>query len=304
MKIQKEKLLLNTAYTSFGLASFFFFFYLRFPFDILERRALDIVEAKSDCVVVVGQSGLAFPAKISGSDIKASCPNKWSGTGMKERLEFKITALDLSLSPLALLFKRQGEIDFQVGVGGGTLKGQLTIDQHEEGLVFALNAFDGKQLNLAELGVGAGTAGLLAFQGEGRWSAQDLLKSTARLSFILEKGVFKEIGGWAIPVGEVSFSKIDGRLFWKGNRIVMEQFSANGEMADLQSEIGNLLLRSPLESSLLTLSLRARPKGSLKEMASLFVQGFTGREPLKIRANGPLGTLQLSVNGRSVRLES
>lgn len=299
MKIQKGTLYQIIGYALFGLVNFFVFLYLTFPFDLLEKKALQTLEVESGCRIAVSQSRFALPVKVSVRGVKASCPRRLFVRGKPGEVTLKLKSADLTLSLLPFLINRRGEIDIEAALFGGGISGHLSIERKGEEAAYRLVA-EGKALNIAE--VDSGLSGQVTMKGEGTWMTKDFSKGIGQLSLTLDQGRFKEIGGWTIPVGEVSFSKIEGRLSMRNGRIIVEQFSAEGETADLQNGSGSLLLRSPMDRSIVNLSIRALPKGSIKEMASLFIQGYTGRDPLKIRINGPLQTPQISLNGRPFKL--
>lgn len=297
MKIQKEKLIRFLFYTAFGGLAFVFFLWLTFPFDLAEKQALRLLETETGCVVTVAQSTYALPLKVHARGLVAHCPKQRLGLRGGGDLEIQLKFLDLSFSPLPLLFKRRAEIDFLIGSPFGDIPGHLSLKEEAEQLAVALQTEEA-QLKLEEEGFSA----LITIQGKSTWRDQDVMKGSGKLTLAVEEGRFKSFGGFEMPIGEVTFSKIDGAVFWKDGRVVIEAFSAKGEMADLATESGVVLLRNPPENSLLTLSLRATPKGSLQEMAGLFVQGYNENEPLKIRINGPMRAPQVSVNGKAVRL--
>lgn len=195
--------------------------------------------------------------------------------------------------------KQAGEIGFNGKWGGGTLSGHLSVVQEEGLLSFFLKDLKGDALQVKELD--PGISGLLTITGEGSWKAQEVTKGAGHITFSLNKGKFQSLRGKSLPVGEVSFAKVEGKLNWNSGRLVAEQFSATGDMVDLKSDSGTLMLRKPLHRSVLALSLRATPKGSIKQMAAMFVQNYNEREPLKLRLNGPLNTPKISVNGRAIR---
>lgn len=302
MKIEKEKLFRITAYTSFALITFVFFLYATFPFDIVKKKVLKRVEAESGCKVTIDQSHLSMPIKILAQGIVASCPKRLFVSGWEGHLEIEVASLEVEVSPMALLLKQEAKIDFQAKLGGGVLSGQLDLHRNEGRMTFNLKSIEGKALNLAA--IGTGLVGLLSLEGEGSWIEQNLFQGSGRLHFNLDNGRFKRIGGWQIPVGEIAFSKIQGRLSWKEGLVLVEQLSAKSDRVDLEAERGSLRLRRPVDASLVTLSLRAMPKGNIKEMAKLFVQGYQGREALKVRLSGSLRRPQLTVNGRSISLGS
>ncbi len=298
MKTKKEKLLILIAYSLFGLIAFILFFLATFPFSALEEKGLQLLEAKIGCVVTMTASRVSFPVSITWEGIDARCPKKLIKKGAAGQAHLKVPALNLSLALWPLLLKQQGEIDFNARWGGGTLSGHLTVTQEEEEPSFVLKDLKGDALEVKE--IDPGISGRLTITGEGRWRAQEIIKGTGRLIFSLDEAKLRSLGGRQLPVGEISFAKIQGKLDWKEGRLVAEQFSATGAMVDLKSESGTLVLRKPLNRSLLALSLLATPKGSIKQMASMFVQDYNEREPLKLRLNGPLGQPKISVNGRPV----
>ncbi len=297
MKIQKEKLVRFLLYTAFALLAFVFFLWLTFPFDVMEKQVLRVLETETDCTLSVAQSEYGPPATFRARGLTGRCPRQrlglW-GTGM---VDIRLTSLDLRLAPLPLLFKQRAEIDFVLGLPFGKIPGHLRLEEAEEQVSVDLRT-ETAQLIVDEAGLFAH----ITIEGESTWKNLEYMKGSGKLRFGIEQGRFKSVGEFESPVGELTFSKIDGRVFWKEGRLVIEQFSATGDMADLQSESGVVLLRNPPENSLLTLSLRARPKGALREMAGLFVQDYNENEPLKLRINGPVRAPQVSMNGKALRL--
>lgn len=285
---QKKKWAILLGYIFFGLAMFFVFFYLTFPFHLLELKLISALEAESRCKIVVDQTGFYFPAKLSWKGIHGTCPQP-------ALAQWKVDLLVADLAPLPLLFSRRGEVDYQLRLDGGEVAGHVTAVEKNGVPSFTVDA-RGKGVDLAQFGL----SGLLSLEGEGSWTGREVFKGKGGVTFTLEAARFKEIGGWIVPIGEVSFSNVRGKLFWRNGTVGVERFSAEGAEVDLNSEGGNLILREPLAGSLITLTLRAMPKGSLQQVATVFVQGYSGREPLTLGLKGPLGQPQISLNGRPV----
>lgn len=298
MKIHKEKLIRFLLYSAFALLAFVFFLGLTFPFDLAEKQALRFLEAKTDCRLRVSQSEYGLPVTFRAHGVSGRCPRRHLGLRGAGEIEIQLKSLDLSLAPLPLLFRQAAEIDFLVGSPFGDIPGHLSLIEKAEQVSVVLRT-EATQLRIDEPGFSA----LITIEtGEGTWLNQDVIKGTGKLVFGIEKGRFKSFEGFELPIGEIAFSKIEGQVFWKDGRLVIEQFSARGDMADLQSESGVVLLRNPPENSLLTLSLRATPKGALQEMAGLFVQGYNANEPLKIGIKGTMRRPQVTMNGKALRL--
>ncbi len=297
MKIQKDKLMLLFFYLLFGLLSLAFFLVLTFPFDLMEKQVLRQLAAKTECVVTIKESHYRFPAKATWQGIQSICPKRVFGLQETGLLTLQFKSLTAGLALIPLLLKQEAQIRFELESKLGNVPGTLTLLEKDEQLTFFLKTNEAK-LKIEE----AGLSGGLSFESESEWTDQDILKGTGKVSFSIENGRFKEFNGTALPIGEVTFSSITGQFFWTEGRAVIEAFSAQGDMADIESENGILLLRMPPENSLLTLSLSAMPKGALKEMAGLFIQGYNGRDALKLRVNGPVRAPKLSLNGKTVTL--
>lgn len=290
IKNQKRKWAVGLGYAFFGLLMLLFFLYLTFPFGLLESRLIAAIESESGCTMAVGKRGIFFPLRLSWREIQVDCP-----AGPVP--QWKIQSLDAAVAPLPLLFNRRGEIDYRVGIAEGEIIGHATAVQTREGLSLSFKS-EGQKLNLSRLGL----SGLLDLQWEGSGVGPDLLKAKGSLTFTINSVQLKQVGQWMVPIGEVSFSSIRGKINLRNGMLVVERFAAQGNEVDLTSDGGNLILREPLEGSLLSLSLKATPKGSLQQMASLFIQGYSGREPLSLGLKGSIGQPQISVNGRPFAL--
>lgn len=297
MKIQKEKLLRFLLYVLFGIACFLFFFYLTFPVDLAGKYVLRLFERESGCVVTVDEGEYHLPARIAWRGIKAVCPKHRLGLSGADTVDIHLKTLELRFAPLPLLLHQRAEIDFKIGSALGEVPGHLTVVEKEEQLSFSLRTTKATLTFVDE-----GLSGLLSIEGESAWMDQEYLKGTGKIVFTVDSGRFKEFAGWVLPMGEIAFSNIDGQFFWKDGRMVVSEFSAKGETVDVQSESGTILFRNPPDNSLLTLALSATPKGPLKEMAGLFIQGYDGRSPVQIRVTGSVRSPQLSLNGKAVRL--
>jgi type II secretion system protein N len=299
VKIKRESLLYFVAYSLFGLLAFVFSFIVTFPVTVLEEKALDFLEAKTGCVLKIKSRQISFPISIELKGVDATCPKSMFTKGATEQATIKVPALEFSLEIWQLLLNQQGELDFNAAWGDGTLSGHLSITQDDRGLSFSLSQLAGSKLQVKE--IDPGLAGLLTATGEGSFRAKELIKGKGKISLVLDEARFTALGGAKLPVGEVSFDKIQAQLVWSEGRVVLEAFSATGTMVDLKSESGTLVLRAPINRSFMNLSFLATPKGSIKQMASMFVRGYNGKTPLKLRVSGPVNTAKISVNGRTVR---
>jgi len=299
MKIRKESLFRIGGYALFALMSFLVSLYLTFPFELLEAQALRLLEAKSQCRITISESSFGLPAKVSAQGIKATCPKRLFFKGKPGEMRFELASLDLELAPLPLLLDRRSEIEMESRLFGGKISGHLRVENKAGEVDYHLMA-EGAGFQLSQLD--SGLSGQISLKGEGAWAKEKPSEGEARLSLTLDQTQIESFAGRSIPTGALTFSSIEGRLSLKGGRVMLEAFSAKGETLDLPSGSGSLLLRAPIDRSILTLSLRAFPKGDLKKMATLFIRGYRGQEPLKIRMRGPLKAPQLSLNGKPIKL--
>lgn len=291
IKNQKRKWAVFLGYTLFGLAMFLVFFYMTFPFSLLELRLIAAIESGSGCRLAVGTRGIHFPLRLVWRDVHLDCPGqaipKWN-----------FQSIDVDVAPLPLLFARQGEVDFRIGVAGGSIVGHATAFRTADGLSLTVKQ-EGRKLNLSQVGV----TGLLDLEGEGSWIGPDLMRGKGNLTFTASGVQVKQVGQWTVPIGEMSFSAIHGKINLRNGMLVVERLTAQGSEVDLASDGGNVILRQPLTGSLLSLTVKATPKGSLQQMASLFIQGYSGREPLTVGLKGAIGQPQISLNGKPVALQ-
>lgn len=290
IKNQKRKWATVLGYTLFGFLMLVFFFYLTFPFGLLESRLIAAIESESGCALTVGKRGIHFPLRLAWREIQATCP-------ARPIPQWKIQSIDAAVAPLPFLFSRRGEIDFRIGIAEGEIVGHATAFQTREGLSVSVKN-EGHKLNLSQFGL----SGLADLEGEGNWVGPDIMKAKGSLTFTLNSVQIKQVGQWVVPIGEVSFSSIRGKINLRNGTLAIERFAAQGNEVDLTSDGGNLILRDPFAGSLLSLNVKATPKGSLQQMASLFIQGYTGREPLTVSLKGSIGQPQISLNGKPFSL--
>ncbi len=290
IKNQKTKWAVILGYAFFGFVMFLFFLYLTFPFGMLESRLIAAMESESGCTMTVGKRGIHFPLRLAWREIQVNCPARLIS-------QWKIQSIDAAVAPLPLLFNQRGEIDYRIGIAEGEVVGHLTALQTREGLSVSMKN-EGRKLNLSQFGF----SGLADLEGEGNWVGPDVMKAKGSLTFTLNGVQVKQVGQWVVPIGEMSFSSIRGKINLRNGTLVVERFAAQGSEIDLTSDGGNLLLRDPFAGSLLSLSIKATPKGSLQQMASLFIQGYSGREPLNIALKGSISQPQISLNGKPFSL--
>lgn len=288
LRSRKKAALFLIGYTFFGLLMFLLFFYLTFPFSLLESRWVQSLERESGCKIDVGLKKVHFPLRSVWSGILVACPGAFPA--------LNIELIDATVAPLPLFFSRRAEIDFLIKAAGGEVTGRLTAAQKPEGLSFSLKE-NGKQLHLAA--PDGGWSGGLDVAGEASWSDRNIGKGKGRFMLNLEGVRLRQVGPWAIPIGEITFSKGSGKVQWGGGMVTLEQWTAQGSQLDLLGGGGTLLLQESLDRSLLNLTFQLVPKGELKQLGALLVQGVdSGAWSLGVK--GPLTRPQISLNGKPI----
>jgi type II secretion system protein N len=295
LKRKKKKTAAVLGYVFFGLLMFLVFLYLSFPFHLLTSKLILALEKESGCEISVEESRFYFPSRVLWSGIRSQCANASFLPGDVRDLDVQVTSIDARVLLFPLLMDRRAEIDFGIVFGEGVLSGHLKVGRKDSQFSYSL-IVEGAKVDLVPFGA----SGHLDLEGNGDWMDQDLFNGKGVLSLVLKEGQFKKIGAWAVPVGALSFSDIHGKISWGKGRVSVDQFSARGNEVDLEGESGNIILRKPFDGSLVTLTLKTMPKGDLKRMATLFIRGYTGREPLILGIRGPLRRPQISLNGRPI----
>ncbi|MFQ5580287.1 MAG: type II secretion system protein GspN [Nitrospiria bacterium] len=295
LRRKRNKAVVVLGYVFFGLIMFFLFLYLTFPFHLLTSKLVLALEEKSGCEISVNESRLHFPARVVWMGVRTRCVNRSFFPGDERDLDLNMPTIEVHVAPFPVLMGRRGKIDFRIELGDGVLSGNLTVNQRGEQISYTLS-LEGEKIDLASFG----ESGHLDLEGNGDWIDQDFFNGKGVVSLALKEGRITKIGSWTIPIGTLSFSDIRGKMSWGKGRVIVDRFSARGSEVDIQAESGNLILRKPLDGSLVTLTLKAMPKGDLKRTATLFIRGYTGRKPMILGVRGPLRRPQISMNGRPI----
>ncbi len=282
---KSRKWLLALGYLVFGSIAFIGFFYVTFPFKMIQQKMVQAFETRSDCQVDVGSRSVAIPLHFKWKQVFVACP---------VGLPFKIESIEAKIALLPLLLEQKGDITFRIRMGenNGEIVGHLMADATPDGVVFSLKE-EGVGLNLGKMGL----SGTLNMKGEGRWIKSDVLHGTGLLKLTVD-GVNIQSEEWMAPLDRISFSVIRGEMAWQNGRVSISELSAEGEHVDFASSRGDLLLTEPVSGSLISIVFKITPKGDFKRMATLLIPGYSGKEPLTLDIQGAIDEPIVLINGK------
>jgi len=286
-------------YLCFGIVAFLLFFYITFPFHLIQEKVIQTFEAGTNCQTDVGVQKKKFPLSLIWEDIRVVCP---VGT------PFMVASLQTDIALKPLLFHQTGEIPFRVRLAekNGEISGTLRVHSTPQGLSFSLKE-KGSGLNLAAIGY----AGIISMDGEGTWIGNHPFFGKGSLTFALnglridpqghgnQSGWVATLAGMAPLMGvtSLSFPSIQGELVWQDKVITVNKFQAESELADLISNNGSLIFNEPISESFIATDLQIFPKGNLKQMLPLIVPHYSDKGPLTLAITGTLTAPRVIMNG-------
>ncbi len=284
MNIIQNKWFLRFATLVFGVTLFLIFFYLTFPFDLMQKKIVLAFEKETGCKTASKEQAVHALLRLHWRDVRVVCPN------------IAPVALDLVEAKIALLpalLRQRGDVDFKIKIAnkGGELSGTLIADPTPQGIAFSLKK--------EGVGVGVhvnyrGFSGILDTRGFGNWIGQDIVLGKGVFNFNLKDVHFKT---QTLPL-DIRFRTVTGKLSWETGAFSIGHVSAEGDIASLTSHGGSLILHEPFSESFISMTLNVLPKGQLKQVAELMISGYKASEPLKIEVTGPLTKPKVLLNGR------
>jgi type II secretion system protein N len=287
IKKKPRRIWLALALSLYGLFLFGFFLVWTFPYARLERRLLVAIESALSCRVEVGKETFLFPLGLRWEEVSLHLPgypSPWPIDRVQARAEL-----------LPLLIAGRGEIEWSLKGFGGGASGHLRIVHRGEGEHFQLDS------TRADLELGRfhqKVSGMVHLDLEGEWEQRmGLGRGSAKIQG--ERLTVREIPAGPLPVSSVTISQLSGRVVLRDNRLFLEGITARGDQADLAGG-GNIFLQNPYPGSLLTLSFRVSPKGSLSEMAGMIPGRRSASDPLQVSITGTLAFPKVQINGMMI----
>ncbi len=294
---QPIKWLLGFGYLLFGVAAFLVFFYITFPFNLVQDKVIRVAEAESGCQITAGSQSTTPPLRMKWEQVLLLCP---AGASMM------IASIETDIAVLPLLLHRQGQVDVRILMPeeGSQVTGSITASTTPQGYAFSLKG-EGTGIRLDPVGI----SGLLDYiRGEAVWTGENLLTGVGSLAIGLSD-IHIDPTASPIPLGnlgmittlagvkDISISTLQGEVTWQSNTLSVKMFNAQGEVADLISDGGQFTLHEPVSESIVSMTLAIIPKGNLRQMVPLMISNYVDREPLTAVINGPLRAPDIVING-------
>jgi type II secretion system protein N len=308
-------------YLLFSCIAFLFFFYMTFPFDLVQKKMVQAFDSSTACKTEVERQEASFPFRLAWHQLRLLCP---MGP------PFVIASIKTDLAVLPALFNKRGEVDFRIEMPslseevspskdsapgafpkkGGAIVGHLTVHQTENDLAFSLKQ-EGMMLDLRPMGI----SGELNMRAEGSWVGDDILNGKGAFYFAMNNvRVDPQESSWPMDdlaglatlagISALSFSTIQGSIDWQQNKISIGTFQAQGDSAVLSGTGGEIQVRQPFEKSVISLACTIAPKGRLQQVAALFLPGYSEQRPFTLDVRGPLDSPSILINGQKLPIFS
>jgi|GEM_PF-3673954 len=287
-----RRLFIGIGSLTFFLLMFAIFFYLQFPFNLLELRQVALMETQSGCHIDVKKRERSFPLRFVWHDMGWTCPNF-------PLLDGHIASMEVEMEPIPLILHRSRVAHFTLGVAGGKISGIWVAQptgarSPKDPLEYQLT-YKGTKLSVVE----SGLTGQVDLEGHARWGSDSILQGEGTLFLRMKKIEIKEIV--AFPTLVLSLSEGQAKMDWRGGAVSVRTLSLKGDEGNLHDVEGTLQMAVPLTESKLALTGDLVPGKNLKMMAALFLPGSADAGTWKVALKGTLANRQLTVHGTEIK---
>ena len=281
----QKKWLVRFSLLFLGVIAFTIFFYIAFPFHLVQNEMVHVFEAKTGCKANPEDQTVLFPLRFQWHDLEVNCP---------KTDPFMLEWLKADVAILPALFKQQGEVFVKIKIAQqqGEIAGLIVMKKEQKGIAYSLrNATADLQINHQ------GFSGILSFKGSGNWVGEKVSQGAGAFNFNLKNAQIKD-QAWAWPIENIVFEKVVGKGSWQRGILSIKDFYAEGEHATLKSTKGEVVLRDPALASRIDVTLHVFPKGPLQQVAVLLIPNYSVNDPLTLSITGGFPVPNVSLNGR------
>ncbi|MHB1285506.1 MAG: type II secretion system protein GspN [Leptospirales bacterium] len=271
-----------------GVGLFVWFFLHGFPRQQLAEHFLEELSQTSGLGTSSDSARFNWPARISYEGLHLVAPSP-AGPVVWEIPRF---SGNLSLISLA---SGKPRYNFDVKAYGGEFRGRLQQARHGR-----WNHLRGKTIHPIDLLetkklLRQDVSGKMNLQTDYTWIRGAEQKGHGMLNLDIQKLVLRSLNLNGIPLPDITFETVSGRLFLHDGQGRIESLSADGPLAHV-SGTGTILLRIPYQQSLINMDLMATLKGQLKAIP------LPSMEPRKdgalhIHLQGILSSPSIALNG-------
>ena len=277
-----------------SLACFIVFLFLTFPYGLLQNRLLTELNRASGWEVRAADWSVGFPAAIEWRDVVLAGPA--IGAIPVEAVRATVGVFQAFLGRLVLDYAVQLPGVAQVGAGRATgslttaswsLRGPVAVKGHLQ------------QMDLAAVLKPYVTRGMVQGDFMHRWdSAQGVdaaLKGEGTMKVEIKDLVVERIASSTSSIPSLTFGRIQAALACRDAACDVTEMKGDGVDGSFTAQ-GRIMLRQPLQQSLLDLTVTVVPgAGFAQKAASLSLPPFQPGTPLTFKLVGPITNARVAL---------
>ena len=241
---------------AWGVAMFGFFFVRSFPGNELAKEVLSGFSSQTGLGVSADSGTFRWPAKLDyeGLHLVSSSP--------MGPVVWDIPRFSGGVN-LASYVKGKPRYNFDIKAYGGEFRGRLQQARkgkwnHLRGkTIHPINLLTARKLIRQDL------SGSMDLETDYTWTQGREQLGHGILGLTIRNLVVRSLKMNGIPLPDLAFTSVRGRLFLHDGTGHIESLKADGPLATITGS-GTILLRFPYPASLINMDLRARLKGQLK----------------------------------------
>ncbi|MHB1605249.1 MAG: type II secretion system protein GspN [Leptospirales bacterium] len=271
-----------------GVAIFSWFFLHEFPRHELAEHLLEVVSENTGLGTSADSARFDWPARISYDGLHLVSPS------FQGPIAWEIPRFSGSLNLISLVSGKP-RYNFDVKAYGGEFRGRLLQARHGKWnhlrgkTIHPINLLETKKLLRQNL------SGRMNLETDYTWIRGSEQKGHGILNLAIENLVLHSLNINGIPLPNVVFETVNGRLFLHDGQGKIESLVAEGPLAHVTGT-GTILLRIPYQQSLINMDLHARLRGQLKAIPLPSLE--TRKDgTLHIHLQGPLSAPSVALNG-------
>ncbi len=264
---------------------FLLFLYLGFPFRLIEKRIIGLIEEKTSIKLDIREALFRPPAIFIWKGVRSSSQTIPYLDGLN------LDLINARVNILSLL-KRRIETDIKAEGAGGNFQGRLVVGRDERGIYYSLNG-GGINLDLDRIiqnkdARGNNISGRMRLDLDYSWSAISPSFGKGLLDLEIAGLNLKNIEVNGFPIKEILFTSVTGKVGLKEEVVNIERLIAKTNDIELIGS-GNIIIRNQFRESMLnlTFNINRRGEGPIASLLTPFTVSNKGR-PIILAVKGSL----------------